>query len=256
MRLLNQAVIITGAASGIGRASALLFAREGARLTLADIDKEGLEETASAIRATGGQVLTVPADVRSEEAINRLVSAAVERYGRLDVMFNCAGVVLVGNAENTAEADWNFVQDVNLKSVFLGSKRAIAEFRRQGGGVILNMASMSGLIANANYAAYNAAKAGVINLTRNLALDYAAHNIRVNCICPGSIDTPMLRKQINTSPDGPEREARVRNINAAIPMGRMGTAEEVASVALFLASDESAYCTGGAFVVDGGYTIR
>lgn len=256
MRLLNQVVIVTGAASGIGRASALRFAREGARLTLTDIDVEGLEAAATEVRAAGGQALTIRTDVRKEADIDRLVSATVEHYGRMDVMFNCAGVVFVGNAGQTAEADWDFVQDVNLKSVFLGSKRAITEFRKQGGGVILNMASMSGLVANSNYAAYNAAKAGVINLTRNLALDYAAQNIRVNCICPGSIDTPMLRNQINTSPEGPERDARIRNINAAIPMGRMGTAEEVASVALFLASPESSYCTGAAFVVDGGYTIR
>lgn len=256
MRLKDQVVIITGAASGIGRATALLFAREGARLTLADVDIEGLEATASAVKAAGGKVLSVQADVRNAAEVDKMVSRTTEAFGRLDVLFNCAGVIRVGNVEQADEDEWDLIQDVNLKSVYLASRRAIAEFRRQGGGVIINMGSISGMLANPNYAAYNAAKAGVINLTRNLALDYAAQNIRVNCICPGSIDTPMLRSQVNTLPEGLEREERIRLINDRIPMGRMGRPEEVAQVALFLASADASYCTGAAFVVDGGYTIR
>lgn len=256
MRLKDRVVIITGAGSGIGRASARLFQREGARLVLVDVDEAGLDGAVGEVEAAGGEVIGVGGDVSREADVDRFVGRVIERFGRIDVLFNNAGIVRVGKAGDLPVEDWDRVLDVNLKSVFLCCRRAIPQFIRQGGGVIVNMASMSGLVANPNYAAYNSAKAGVVNLTRNLALDYAAQNIRVNCVCPGSIDTPMLQRQIAAIPAGPAREQRERDIIARIPMGRKGRAEEVANVALFLASDEASYVTGAAFVVDGGFTIR
>jgi NAD(P)-dependent dehydrogenase (short-subunit alcohol dehydrogenase family) len=249
MRLEKRVAIVTGAGSGIGRASALLFAKEGAKVVVADFVRDSGQQTVSLIKNEGGESIFVESDVSHAVDAQRLVNTAIETYGKLDILFNNAGINLEKTVTETSEDDWSRVINVNLKGVFLCSKYAIPEMIRNGGGVIINTASIRGLVGQYHLAAYCASKGGVVLLTKAMALDYGQDNIRVNCVCPGGIETPMHKAFLATLAH-PERETE--EMLKKIPLGRIGEPEDVARVALFLASDESAYLTGLAIPVDGG----
>lgn len=251
MKLNGKVAIITGAGSGIGRATALLFAREGAKVAAADLVVSAGEETVAEIMANGGEAVFVRVDVAQAAEVERMVRAAVETYGRLDILFNNAGLTLPAMVTETTEELWQMSIDVNLKGVMLGCKYAIPEMQKGGGGSIINTASMLGLVASPRQAPYCAAKGGVILLTKQVAIDFARDNIRVNCICPSEVDTPMHRKFIAASPDP---EATKKRLLERIPLNRVAQPEEIATTALFLACDDSSYVTGVALPVDGGLT--
>ncbi len=251
-KLDGKAAIITGAASGIGRATALLFAREGARLALADVDPGG-QGVADEISQGGGTAIFVKTDVSKPEEVQALVRGTVEAYGRLDIMFNNAGIE--GEQRFTADCsveNWDRVLAVNLKGVFLGMKYAIPEMLKNGGGVIVNTASTAGLTGYPSLPAYSASKGGVIQLTKTAALEYARKGIRVNCICPGGIFTPLVERFTAGLP----QEQIQKMVEMAHPIGRFGTPEEVARLALYLASDDASFCTGAPFIIDGGMTAQ
>ena len=247
-RLQGKVAIVTGGASGIGAATARLFAREGARAVLVDIREDG-QRVADDIAKAGGQCLFVRADVTHAGECEAAVRAAVERFGRVDVLFNNAGVVRRADVTETTEEDWDRVMAVNVRSVFLMSRAAIPAMAGAGGGVIVNTGSGWGLVGGRKAAAYCASKAAVVNLTRAMALDHAGQNIRVNCVCPGDTDTPMLREEARQL--GQDVESFLAG-SASRPLGRMGRPEEVAQAVLFLASDDSSFVTGSTLVVDGG----
>ncbi len=247
-KLHEKIAVITGAGSGIGRESALLFARQGATVIAADVDEAGAAETAAAIAAAGGRGEASAVDVRNAAAVRELIDGTVQRHGRLDVLFNNAGIGGPhGPLVDCGEGDFDEVIAVNLRGVFLGMKFGIAAMQRGGGGVIVNTASVAGLIGARGFAAYCASKGGVIQLTKAAALECAAHDIRVNCICPGAVDTPILGMIPATA------KAAIGRTN---PMGRMAQPSEIAAMALFLASDDASFATGGVFVVDGGSTAQ
>lgn len=251
MRLAGKVAVITGAASGMGRATAVRFAREGAAVLVADVSERGGEETVATITAEGGRAAFVRADVADSDSVAAMVHAAVERFGRLDVLFNNAGIA--GQSARLAEQseeNWDRVINTNLKGVFLGMRHAIPVMVNGGGGSIISTASVAGMVGWAGAAAYSASKGGVIQITKTAALEYARWNIRVNCICPGIIRTPLLDEVQGA---GDEAQARLLRRQAAT---RLGEPDDIASMALFLASDESAFVTGTAMVVDGGYTAR
>lgn len=250
MRLENKVALITGAGSGIGRQAALLFAGEGAAVVVADLVPQGGEETVRLVQAEGGRALYVQADVARGADCERMVRAAEETFGKLDVLFNNAGISHIddGDAISTEEEVWDLTMQVNLKGVFLGCKYGIPALRRAGGGSIINTASFVALLGAATpQLAYTASKGGVLALTRELAAVHAREKIRVNALCPGPLRTELLMKYLDTE------EKRQRRL-VHIPMGRFGEAVEIARAALFLASEESSYLTGAAFTVDGGIT--
>lgn len=251
MKLSGKVAIVTGAGSGIGRATAVLFATEGARVVVADIVSRAGEETVAQIRAEGGAAVFVRVDVSRADEVEAMVQTAVRTFGRLDVIFNNAGLTLPATVTETTEDLWTRSIDVNLKGIMLGCKYAIPELLNSGGGSIINTASMLGLVASPRQAPYSAAKGGVVMLTKQVAVDYAKQNIRVNCICPSEVDTPMHRKFIEETPDP---AATKRRLMERIPLGRVASPEEIARVALFLACDDSSYITGVALPVDGGLT--
>lgn len=252
MRLAGKVAIITGAGAGIGRASAGLFAREGAAIVAVDLDSTANEQVVEEIRSAGCQVLAVRADVSQAAEVQRLVRQVLTKFGRVDILFNNAGIVPHGRVHDTAESDWDRTMAVNLKSMYLLCHEVVPLFLQQGGGVILNTASATAVRSVVDRAAYSTSKGGVIALTRSMALDYVRDNIRVNCLCPGTIDTPSLHQRLAAFAD-PD-EAR-RQFIARQPMGRLGTAEEVAQAALYLVSDEARFVTGVAFSIDGGFTV-
>ncbi|HLA19687.1 MAG TPA: glucose 1-dehydrogenase [Dehalococcoidia bacterium] len=247
-KLEGKVAIVTGAASGIGRASALLFAEEGARVVVADWDAAKGEEVAREVKGKGGEAKFVKVDVSRAEDVQVMVTTAVESYGRLDVLFNNAGVE--GEQAPTADCtleNFDRVIAINLRGVFLGMKYGIAAMLKTGGGSIINNASVAGLVGFTGIPAYSASKGGVIQLTKTAALEYAKEHVRVNAICPGVIWTPMVERFTSAG-----EEVR-RALEAMEPVGRFGTAEEVARLAVFLASEDSSFCTGAPFVVDGGF---
>jgi 3-oxoacyl-[acyl-carrier protein] reductase len=248
MKLSGQVAIITGGASGQGRATAVLFAQERARVVVGDINGNGAEETARLItRQEGGQAAAVKADVTKAEEVRNLVETALSRYGRLDVLINNAGATLWKGIEDTSEEEWDRILDINLKGVFLGCKFAIPAMRQCGGGSIVNIASGARLIGLPQHFAYCAAKAGVIHLTKSLALDHGRDNIRINCICPGAVLTPMLGEVIDLN-DSAQREQTAKQS----ALGRIAEPEEIARVSLFLCSKDASFMTGAAVPVDGG----
>jgi len=251
MRLADKVAIITGAGSGIGRATAMLFAQEGAKVVVVDYAPEGGQETVEMIRRNGGEAIFVETDVSKAAAVEKMVQTAIDTYGKIDILFNNAAVTIPASVVDATEAVWDKTMDIDLKGVFLPSKYAIPHMIKGDGGSVINTASMCGLVASPNQAPYSAAKGGVIALTRQMAIDYATHNIRVNSICPSEVRTPMFLGFINRAPD-PEK--KMQELIARIPLGRVAEPEEIARVALFLASDESSYVTGVTLPVDGGLT--
>lgn len=250
MRLAEKVALITGAGSGIGRESALLFAREGAAVACVDLDEAAAAATAEAVVAAGGRAVAQRADVARAVDCAAMVTAAEQAFGRLDVLFNNAGVMLHadGGAVDTDEAVWDTTMDVNAKGVFLGCKYGIPALLRAGGGSIINTASFVAVMGAATpQLAYTASKGAVLALTRELAVIHARQGIRVNALCPGPLRTELLMSVLDT-------EAKRQRRLVHIPMGRFGEAAEIARAALFLASDESSFVTGTDFLVDGGLT--
>jgi meso-butanediol dehydrogenase / (S,S)-butanediol dehydrogenase / diacetyl reductase len=252
MRLKGKVAIITGAAAGIGRACAVLFAQQGASIVAVDLDRGGNEALVSEILKSGGRAIALAGDVSQAADVQRIVRQAREHFGKLDILFNNAGVVPHGKIHQTTEAEWDRTMAINVKSMYLLCHDVVPIFLAQGGGVILNTSSATALRSVVDRAAYSASKGAVLALTRSLALDYVKNNIRVNCLCPGTIDTPSLERRLSAFTD--PAEAR-RQFIARQPMGRLGTAEEVAQAALYLVSDEAAFVTGAAFSIDGGFAI-
>ncbi|MGB9071581.1 MAG: glucose 1-dehydrogenase [Terriglobales bacterium] len=252
MRLKGKVAMITGAAAGIGRASAVLFAQEGASIVAVDLDRGGSEALVSEILKTGGRAVAIESDVSRVADVQQIVRQTREHFGKLDILFNNAGVVPHGKIHETTEAEWDRTLAINLKSMYLLCHEVVPIFLAQGGGVILNTSSATALRSVVDRAAYSASKGAVLALTRSMALDYVKNNIRVNCLCPGTIDTPSLRQRLSAFAD--PVEAR-RQFIARQPMGRLGTAEEVAQAALYLVSDEAAFVTGTALSIDGGFAI-
>ena len=248
MKLSDQVAIVTGGGSGQGRATALLFAQEGARVVVGDINDKGAAETARLInRQEGGQAIAAKVDVTKADEVSGMVDTALSHYGRLDILINNAGATLFKGIEDTTEEDWDRILNTNLKAIFLGCKYAIPAMRRSGGGSIVNIASVAGLIGMPEHFAYCAAKAGVIHFTKSLALDHGRENIRINCICPGGVLTPMLGEVIDVhDPTQVERVARQH------ALGRVAEPEEIARVSLFLCSTDASFMTGAAVTVDGG----
>ena len=247
MRLKSKVAIVTGAGSGIGEATALAFAKEGARVTVADVVDSAGNETVEQIRATGGDAIYVHTDVTSASDIQGMVSATISNYGKLDVLFNNAGIAMRLAVADLPEEDWDRCIDINLKGAYLGSKYAIPAMMVNDGGSIINTASIYGIVGGPNRAAYVASKGGIVNLTRGMALDYADSNIRVNCICPGYTDTPIIQNIVETP-------TKYQALVEQHPMGRLAKPLDIAYGALYLASDESAFVTGIALPIDGGYT--
>jgi NAD(P)-dependent dehydrogenase (short-subunit alcohol dehydrogenase family) len=249
-RLHGKTALITGAASGIGRAAARLFAAEGAAVTLLDVDRTNGAEVAAAIRREGGTAEFVPCDVSASQQVRSAVAAMQERAGRIDILYNNAGIgysagITVGTVADISEENWQRVLDVNLKSVFLLSKFVVPIMKRQGSGSIIHTSSIMGLRGVPGAEAYTVSKGGIVALTRAMARDLGRFGIRVNVLCPGSVDTPMIAS-LTADPE------RVRRESKSIPLGRLGQPEDVARAALFLASDESSFVTGISLVVDGG----
>ena len=250
----HKVVVVTGGALGIGRACAIEFAREGAQVTIADINEAAGRAAIKDIEALGGQGHLVIGDVARASECERVVRETVDRFGGLDVLFNNVGIQpqdSYRNVENTTEEMWDRILDVNLKSFFLMSKYALPEIRRRGGGAIINTASVQGLQSQRDVPAYAASKGGILSLTRQMALDYAAEGIRVLAVCPGSIDTDMVRAAAAREPDG--LDAALARFGRSHPIGRIGTAQDIANVVLFLASDKASFMTGEYVCVDGGY---
>ena len=250
MRLKDKVALITGAAAGIGRQSALLFAREGAAVLVADVTDEGGRETVEMVRAAGGRAAFCHADVSKAAECEAMVAAAERELGKLDVMFNNAGIMhgKDDDAVATPESVWDLTLDINAKGVFLGCKYGIPALLRAGGGSIINTASFVALVGAATpQVAYTASKGAVLAMTRELAVVHARQGIRVNALCPGPLKTELLMAFLDT-------EAKRQRRLVHVPMGRFGEAEEIARAALFLASDDSSYVTGTEFLVDGGLT--
>jgi NAD(P)-dependent dehydrogenase (short-subunit alcohol dehydrogenase family) len=249
MKLSGRVAIVTGAASGIGHASAIAFAREGARVVVADRNELGGEETASAIQAEGHEGCFVRVDVSKESEIERMIEETIARWNRIDILFNNAGVVLVKPIEDMSEEEWDRVMSINVKASFFAIKHVVPHMRRGGGGAILNTGSIASFTGQLGTPVYSASKGAIALLTKSLALDLGRDRIRVNCICPGITDTPMLREHLG---HGREGEARIRSRLSRVPLGQILSPEDVARAALYLVSDDSAGITGILHVVDAG----
>ncbi|HXW93586.1 MAG TPA: SDR family NAD(P)-dependent oxidoreductase [Terriglobales bacterium] len=251
MRLLNKVALVTGATSGIGEATAILFAKEGASVTITGRNQERGHQLCDTIRRSGGKAIFVAADVRQAEQCRQAIERTVGTFGHLDILFNNAGVFYPHTALDCSEEEWDVQIDVNLKGTFLMSKFALPEMIRRGSGVIINNSSGWGIVGGDSAVAYCASKGGVVLLTKAMAIDHGRRGIRVNCICPGDVDTPML-----------PQDARMRGLSwqdylagcVNRPLGRIGTTDEIAKAVLFLASDDSSFITGATLVVDGGGT--
>jgi NAD(P)-dependent dehydrogenase (short-subunit alcohol dehydrogenase family) len=253
MKLAQRAAVITGAGSGIGRAMALRFAAEGAVILAADVNADAAAATAAAVREQGGRAEPFTVNVVEPEQVQAMVERARTSFGRVDILCNNAGIGSTTSVVDQPIDEWDRVMAVNVKSVFLGCKFAIPVMLEQGGGCIINTASVAGMVGIVNRAAYSASKGAVIALTKQVAIDYVERNIRVNCLCPGTVDSPWVGRLLAQSDDAAEMR---RALEARQPMGRLGTPEEVAGAALYLASDDAAFITGTGLVIDGGWTAK
>ncbi|CDO02623.1 Glucose 1-dehydrogenase 1 [Oceanobacillus picturae] len=242
-KLQDRVAIITGGASGIGAATAKLFVSEGAKVVLVDLNEEKGKAFQEELQAQGAEALFVKANITSEEEVANVFKETTNKFGKVDIVFNNAGIGRVHSSHDLDYSEWRNTVNVDLDGVFLVAREAIRGML-ESGGTIVNTASMYGWVGSPGSAAYNAAKAGVINLTRSLALEYAEKNIRINALCPGFIDTPII-------PEESKKE-----LSSITPMKRLGKAEEMAKAVLFLASDDSSYMTGNSLTVDGGYTAQ
>ena len=251
-RLQGKVAIVTGANSGIGRATARLFAREGAKVVCCDIQETIHPRIDKLIERDGGEALFATIDVTIQADCDRMIATALERFGDLHILFNNAGGGIRKMIHEHTDDEWNFVVNLNLNSIFRGARAAIPHFLKMGRGNIVSTASTFGLLASEKYPAYCATKAAIINLTRQMALDYGPKGIRVNCVCPGAIDTPMLRWAASLDPN-PEKV--IETCDRMHPVGRIGRAEEVANSIAFLASSWASFITGAALLVDGGMLV-
>jgi len=251
MILKTKVTIITGAKSGIGLATARRFASQGARVIISDI-QEARKETEK-IKANGGEAFFYQVDVSKAQEVTALFEEVIKMFGRLDILVNNAGIELAKRIPETSIEEWDHLMDVNLKGVFLCSKAAIPIMKRQGVGVIINVASELGLVGGSEVAAYCASKGGVVQLTKAMAIDHASDHIRVNCVCPGPVETPLLTRILAASQDPKEEKAHILE---SIPLKRIAKPEEIAGVILFLASEESSFMTGAVVAVDGGWSAR
>jgi NAD(P)-dependent dehydrogenase (short-subunit alcohol dehydrogenase family) len=245
--LAGKVALITGAASGQGRAAATLFASHGARIVVADVNDAGSDETVALVQKEGSEAVAVHADVSRREDVDAMVAAAADRFGTIDVLYNNAAVQMSGRLVDCTEEDWDLTIATNLSAIFWACRAALPHLL-DGGGSIINTASVLGLIGSEGYAAYGAAKAGLVAFTRQLAVEYGP-SVRANVIAPGSIDTPRFRKVLSAMGDS---DAFVSGLTANLPLRRLGRADDVAAIALFLASDASAYISGAVLPADGG----
>ena len=249
MRLENKVALISGGARGMGAVEARLFAKEGAKVVIGDMLEDEGRKVEAEINEVGGECLFVPLDVSNEGAWQRAVSEAVSRFGKLDILVNNAGIYRAHDVLETTSAEWDQVMDINAKGVFLGTKHAIPEMRKAGGGSIVNISSVAGLVGSKETTAYTASKGAVRLLTKSTAIQYASEGIRANSIHPGTIETPMTERLLA---DQARREDRMNRT----PLGRLGRPEDVAYGALYLASDEASFVTGSELVIDGGRTAQ
>jgi NAD(P)-dependent dehydrogenase (short-subunit alcohol dehydrogenase family) len=253
MRFEGKVAVVTGAASGIGRAAAVAFAREGAAVVIVDKDREQGEEVAREIQEQGGAALYVHTDITQETEVQAMVEHVTGHWGRLDVLVNNAGIYYQADVVHTPSDVWNSVLDVNLTGAFLCTKHAVPAMVRGGGGAVINVASEAALVGIKGQVAYNVSKGGMIALTRSCAVDLAEQGIRVNCVCPGTTETPLVREAVNRAPDPVAARRALEEIR---PLNRLGKPEEIASAILYLASSEVGYATGAILSVDGGYTAQ
>jgi len=247
----ERVALVTGAASGIGAAVAARLAADGCAVTVVDREAAGLDETVARIAVTGGRAHVVAADLSEPDAADQAVAACVEVFGRLDVLVPAAGITRRNTATETSDEEWQTVIDIDLTAVFRCCRAAIAVMRDQGGGAIVTLGSAWGVVAGPKTVAYAAAKGGVVNLTRALAIDHGPDGIRANCVCPGDIDTPLLREEMRLVGLDPESELTASA--AGRPVGRVGRPEDVAAAVAFLGSAESGYITGTTLIIDGGW---
>ncbi|MCM3567322.1 SDR family NAD(P)-dependent oxidoreductase [Neobacillus mesonae] len=243
-KLQDKVAVITGGVSGIGAATARLFVSEGAKVVLVDLNEEKGKAFEAELKTLNAEALFIKADITSEEQVQHVFSQAVSTFGHVDVVFNNAGIGVTKATEEITFAEWRKTVGVDLDGVFLVAHSALKQFLKNGGGVLVNTASMYGWVGAPGNAAYNAAKGGVINLTRSLGLEYADRNIRVNALCPGFIDTPIIPEEVK------------KDLGAITPMKRLGKAEEMAKAVLFMACDDSSFMTGNTLTVDGGFTAQ
>jgi len=253
MRLRNKVAVITGAGSGIGRTTALLFSEEGAKVAIVEIDKEKGQDTVDMITRKGQEALLVSTNIADPSQVKSMVTKVIEAYGKMNILVNNAGLYLQGDVINTNEEEWDKIMAVNLRAAFLCCKYCIPQMIQSGGGVVINVSSEAGIVAIKNQVAYNVSKAGLISLTKSIALDFASQNIRANCVCPGTTETPLVASALakQADPEGARRE-----LEKVRPANRLGNPEEIAYGILYLASDESPYATGSVLSIDGGYTVQ
>lgn len=247
----NKVVLVTGAGAGIGRAAAEKFAAEGAKVVCNSVD-ESARPTAEQLAAAGAEAIFIQGNIANEDDVRRMVDMAVDTYGRIDVLINNAGIVRGGTVENTTVSDFRLTMDINVIGTFLMSQYTVPYMLKQGGGVIVNTASVAGLKGHTNRISYAASKGAVIALTKSMATELCGKNIRVNCVCPGTTLTPSLKDRINASPDP---EATMAEFCARQPIGRLGDPSEIAEAILFAACDQAAYMTGASIIIDGGMTM-